>query len=240
MLKYRNFYHQNIRYSFNWNLNHHKDKIKIINSNRQEFIRLGTYFKKIYSGNIPNNLFNTKSIPRASQFKLKGVKRSFLSSFSKKLMRDGKINNSNSKLSNFAQNVFENYKKNQINKKPGHNPILKNILIKDKNSIAIEVPIWRKINNKYITGHIDLIQIEDGIVKIVDYKPEGNFMLSLPQVATYGLLMKSLFNLSNLKCVSFNKKQLWEYDPNILLTDIKEYLISQQIKDRVWENYVSI
>ena len=156
------------------------------------------------------------------------------------MIRAGKIRkySSNTKLPNYAQKVYEIYNENRINKKPGHEPILKNILIKDKDSIAIEVPVWKNSNNLYITGHIDLIQIHDNIVKIVDYKPEGNFLFSLPQVATYGLLIKKILDLKNLKCLSFNRKEAWEYDPNILLTDIKPYLISMRVKERSWEGFL--
>jgi len=244
LIKKRDFIHQQIKYSFNWNISHHKEKLDLSNSNREEFRRLGTYFKKIYQDSIvPNELFNARNVQRISQFKIKGVKSTFLTSFSKQLIRNNIIKNynSDSKLPQFAQNVYDIYEKNQINKKPGHDPILKHILIKDKDSVAIETPIWRKVNNQYITGHIDLIQIDtsnEDFVKVIDYKPEGKFMISLPQVATYGLMLKKELKLSNLKCISFNKKEAWEYDPSILLTEIREYLVSKGIKIRIWEDFV--
>jgi hypothetical protein len=83
-----------------------------------------------------------------------------------------------------------------------------------------------------------LIQIENGIVKVIDYKPEGKFLLSLPQVAMYGFLFKSRLNIETVKCVSFNKEEVWEYNPKILLTEVKEYLISHRIEERPWENFV--
>jgi len=244
LIKKRDFIHQKIKYSFNWNISHHKEKLDLSNSNREEFRRLGTYFKKIYQDSIvPNELFNARNVQRISQFKIKGIKSTFLTSFSKQLIRNNIIKNytSDSKLPQFAQNVYNIYEKNQINKKPGHDPILKHILIKDKDSVAIETPIWRKVNNQYITGHIDLIQIDtsnEDFVKVIDYKPEGKFMISLPQVATYGLMLKKELNISNLKCISFNKKEAWEYDPSTLLTEIKEYLVSKGIKIRIWEDFV--
>jgi len=239
VIKKRDFIHQNIKYSFNWNLKNHKEKLSQLNSKREEFKRLGTYLKKIYQGSIPNNIFNTKTITRVSQFKVKGLKNGFLRSFSKKLINEGKIqkSDSNSKLPKFAKKVYENFYNNQINKSPGHEPILKNILIKDKDSIAIEVPIWSVNNNKYITGHIDLIQIDSNIIKIIDYKPEGNFLFSLPQVATYGLLLKKLLHVEKLNCISFNKNSAWEYNPEILLTDIKNLLSSKRIP-RIWEDFL--
>ena len=213
MIKKRDFIHQSIKYSFNWNISHHKEKLDLSTSNREEFRRLGTYFKKIYQESIvPNEIFNARTIQRISHFKIKGIKSNFLTSFSKQLIRSNKIKkfDSDSKLPQFAQKVYDSYEKNQINKKPGHDPILKHILIKDKDSVAIETPIWRKVNNQYITGHIDLIQIDtdnENLVKVIDYKPEGKFMISLPQVATYGLMLQKELDISNLKCVSFNKKE---------------------------------
>ena len=163
-----------------------------------------------------------------------------MASFSKSLIREGKIklHGPGSRLPKHVNDVFENYKTSDIRKKPGHEPILKNILIKDKNSVAIEIPIWKKINNDHITGHIDLIQIENGVIKVIDYKPEGNFLFSLPQVATYGLFIESKFSLHDIKCISFNRNGAWEYDPHILLTDVKNYLISQRIIERKWEEFL--
>jgi len=241
LIKKRDFIHQNIKYSFNWNIRNYLEKMNQLDTNREELKKLGTYLKHIYEGSVvPNDIFNTKNIPRVSQFKIRGLKNAFLNSLSKKLIRAGKIKkyDSNSKFPRYVQKVYESYNKNQITRKPGHDSVLKNILIKDKDSIAIEVPIWNKINNSYITGHIDLIQIKDHVIKIIDYKPEGNFLFSLPQVATYGFLVKKALKLKHLKCLSFNNEEVWEYDPNILLTDIKQYLISHKIIKRSWELFL--
>lgn len=240
MLKYRLYIHQNIPYSFNWNKQHHKEKFSQLTSNRDELKRLKEYFKKTFDGLIPNNLFNSKEFPRVSQFKIKGIKSAFIRSFSKNLIRSGKIRyyDSNSKLPKYVQKVFDNYKANYFNGAPGHEPILKNILIKDKDAIAIEVPIWNEEKNRVITGHIDLIHIENDIVKVIDYKPEGNFLISLPQVAMYGFLVKFKFNIKKVRCISFNKQGAWEYEPDILKKDIKDYLISQRISERPWEKFI--
>ncbi|MFW9781318.1 MAG: hypothetical protein ACFFFB_03450 [Candidatus Heimdallarchaeota archaeon] len=234
------FIHQKIPYAFNWNIENHRQKISPLNPYRTEFIRLGKYFNRIYQGKIPHNLFNTRALPRVSRFKIIGLKSMFLRNFGKNLIKEGKIEycDSNSKLPQYAQIVHTNFKNNGIITNPGHGPVLKYILIKDRDSLAIEVPIWKKAEGKALTGHIDLIQIQDNVIKIIDYKPEGNFMFSLPQVATYGLLLKSVLKIENVKCVSFNKNNAWEFDPNILLTDVKDYLKMHNINERVWENYI--
>lgn len=236
-LKIKTFIHQNIPYSFNWNKEHHKEKYSQIFTDQDELNRLKDHFKKVYHGFIPNNLFNSREFPRVSQFKIKGLKSAFVRSFSKTLIRSDKIQyyDSDSKLPQYVQKVFNIYRENNFGAIPGHEPILKNILIKDKDAVAIEVPIWLKKEKNVITGHIDLIQIENDVVKVIDYKPEGNFLISLPQVAMYGFLVKSKLNLSKVRCVSFNKNGAWEYEPNILNNDVKEYLILHHINERPWE-----
>jgi hypothetical protein len=240
LLKKKLYIHQNIPYAFNWNKEHHKEKYSQIAANRVELNNLKHHFKVVYEGIIPNNLFNSRNLPRVSQFKIKGIKTAFIRSFSKKLIRSGKIqyHDSNSKLPQFVQKVMSTYKTEQQKKIPGHDPILKNILIKDKDSIAIEVPIWNELEGRVLTGHIDLLQVQDDLVKVIDYKPEGNFLYSLPQVAMYGYLLGSKLHLKRIKCISFNKDEAWEYEPKILISDIREYLISHQIKHRPWEDYL--
>ena len=125
---HQNFYHQRIRYSFSWNYKHHINKISILNPRLYEFKKLETYFKRILNANYAknmNNIFNSKH--------------------SKKI----KKLNSESKLSKYAQAVYENFIKEKKNI-PGHDPILKYILIRDKDSIAKEIPIWKK-KTKYLS-----------------------------------------------------------------------------------------
>ena len=246
-LKQRKFIHQSIPYSFNLNKDHpffkSKNQLEILQfvSKNDGFKKLRTHFEAVLNGKVPNDYFNSKDLPRISQFKIKGVKRSYLKIFSKKLIRRGIIEtyDNNSKLLTFTKNVFENYEENSnsINK-PGHNSILKNILIKDENSLAIEVPIWKEFQDTCLTGHIDLIQLENKTLKIIDYKPEGNFLISLPQVAMYGLIIKKIFDIDDLRCVSFNKEEAWEYDPRILVEDITSFLDSINIKEREWEKFI--
>ena len=244
-LKQRNFIHQNIPYSFYLNKDHqffkprNQPQVLQIGSKNDDFKKLRSHFIAVLNGKIPNQYFNSKDLPRISQFKIKGVKYSYLRIFSKKLIRRGIIEsyNNNSKLLKLTKNVFDNFER-FLSKKPGHNPILKNILIKDENSLAIEVPIWKEFQDTCLTGHIDLIQLKNESIKVIDYKPEGNFLISLPQVAMYGVLIKNIFNIDDVKCVSFNKEEAWEYDPTILVEDIMSFLDSINVKEREWEKFI--
>ena len=244
-LRERKFIHQNIPYSFYLNRDHQffklrgKPQILQIETIDNDFKKLKSHFTAVLNGRIPNYYFNSKDLPRISQFKIKGIKNSYLKIFSKKLIRNGIIEpyDKSSKLLKLTKNVFDNFDK-FLNKKPGHNPILKNILIKDENSLAIEVPIWKEFKDTCLTGHIDLIQLKNKTLKVIDYKPEGNFLVSLPQVAMYGLLIKKIFNINDIKCVSFNKEEGWEYNPMILLEDITAFLDSNNVKEREWEKFI--
>jgi hypothetical protein len=236
-LKKKTFYHQNIPYSFHY----HKKRLNKLEQIDHDYKKLKRYFLDVYEGKIPNDMFNMRENPRISRFKLKGVNRAFLRSYSKKLIRSGQIKKFKSnKLSIYAKNVYKTYRTNGIHKNPGHDPVLKNILINDQEAIAIETPIWKRKNGTCLTGHIDLIQVTPDYVKIVDYKPEGNFLYSLPQVASYGLIFKSIFNFKNTKCISFNKDEAWEYNPDLLIkNDLKKFLKNHQDLDTgKWEKWV--
>jgi len=218
-------------------MENHK-KLKEI-SNNPDIIKLWNFFERIGKGDIPNQLFNDYNLPRISQFKLSGINPKILGSFKTKLIRQGKIKRLDeiSKYSKMVQSVIRNFKQNGLKEKPNHEAVLKNILIKDEESLAIEIPVWKRSQNGSLTGHIDLIQANENLIKVIDYKPEGRFLWSLPQVATYGNLIKNLLKIKKLRCISFSLREVWEYNPEILLSDIKDFLINHGYGDRKWEKY---
>jgi hypothetical protein len=87
----------------------------------------------------------------------------------------------------------------------------------DPRMVAMEVPVWSGFLR--LTGHVDLIRIDEDCLEVIDYKPEGNFLRSMPQVAAYTYLLDSCYNslkLEDMKCVSFNEKEAWIYSPLVL------------------------
>jgi len=236
MIKRKRYLHRGIEYIFRWNDRNH-EKLKI-SSDNSTLIKLWNFFERVKKGDIPNNLFNDYSVPRVSQFKLTNIHPKFINSLRTKLIRQGKIKvlKDDSKYSKMAQ-VAENNLKG-VNIKTNHENILNNILINDPESLAIEVPIWNRGQYGPLTGHIDLIQANGDTIKVIDYKPEKRFLRSLPQVAMYGFLLKKLFRVAKLRCVSFNSREAWEYDPEILMTDLKEFLNSHGIKEIEWEKFL--
>ena len=111
--------------------------------------------------------------------------------------------------------------------------IIQDFLIKDSNSIAIEIPVW---SEKYqITGHIDLLRFVDERIQVCDYKPGSQttttkrFLDSLPQVAAYGELMA--YHLANtlrpalnapllpkVECCIFDAHSCWTFGAELFIT----------------------
>ncbi|KKL82606.1 hypothetical protein LCGC14_1983080 [marine sediment metagenome] len=183
---------------------------------------------------IPQNAFNDQFNPRASDYKILGTNREplkapIINPFIKELQENGYLHiyDQNHRLSKIAQNVYKRFQKKGYSK-PGHDPILTAIIKDDVSSYAIEVPIWKFIqNNFFLLGHIDLIQFRCETVYVADFKPdEYSFFTSLPQVGLYGLMLKEFLQIPKGKivCVSFDKNGAWEYQPQILLTKIKQFL----------------
>lgn len=96
-------------------------------------------------------------------------------------------------------------------------------------------------------GHIDLLVIYDGVIYACDYKPDQqskttpyySFINSIPQIATYALILKQIFNLKEFKCVTFNKKGAWLYDPLSTLKDITTFMKNNRASVYIpWEPYL--
>jgi hypothetical protein len=188
-------------------------------------------------------LFNDRTVDRISNFKIKGLPRGYLQVLSETLIESGDIirtelGHSKFELSESVDKVYTNFKKEKIGKKPGHDPVLKYILIKCPNAIAVEVPIWK--SKPKITGHMDLLLLDDKNLYIADYKPENRFLHSLPQVAFYGLLLSKKFNMTNIRCIQFSKDECWEYNPEILRSTIPDLLEEKVLKELLWPNFLSI
>ena len=142
------------------------------------------------------------------------------------------------KAANIWHTIFSNTMKTV-----GHDPILDKILKLNQSALAIEVPIWssppneimanRVPNTEYqcsaldlFTGHIDLLLFDkkSNNIIVADYKPENHLLKSLPQVAIYGLTIKKMFGIENVKCMSFSREKAWIYDPEIIRIEIQDYL----------------
>ena len=117
--------------------------------------------------------------------------------------------------------------------KQRHQSIQDFFLINDSTTIAIEVPIYltnwdagyyRNQNgfifplNNYktpITGHIDILQIRNGLIHILDYKPEADKIQPIEQLTIYALALSRKLNtpLYYFKCAWFDEQNYYEFFP---------------------------
>jgi len=66
-----------------------------------------------------------------------------------------------------------------------------------------------------ITGHIDLLQIRNGLIHILDYKPEADKINPTEQLTIYALALASRTKLAlkDFKCAWFDEKNYYEFFP---------------------------
>jgi ATP-dependent exoDNAse (exonuclease V) beta subunit len=130
------------------------------------------------------------------------------------------------------------------NNKLRHETLQKFMLINDSVTVAIEIPIWLSeadvaaLEAQYgielaprvgaaeclITGHIDFLQIRNGAVHILDYKPDARTNKPIAQLAIYALALTRLIpgpKLFDIKCAWFNEDEYCEFFPRTLFVHKK-------------------
>jgi ATP-dependent exoDNAse (exonuclease V) beta subunit len=101
-------------------------------------------------------------------------------------------------------------------------------------SVAIEVPVLLDANDinhykyelnfdipfsleegEYLTGHIDLIQVRNGSIYIMDFKPSAKKEKPIEQLTIYALALSRLtgIKLYNFKCAWFDEDNYFEFFP---------------------------
>ncbi len=229
-LKRRDFKHQSVTYPFRWK----EECLNIINNNQ---LKLGLYnfLNDLWRENFPRDIFMSNDNPRASMLKFYGsydehLKFEYIEDFFKDEL---KAYDSSFFLCKYVQKVFEHYKKNRIGKKPDHPPILTYIITNDNNTIAIESPVWKPIENSSLfnIGHIDIILFINGFLIIADYKQDENEIYrSLPQLTAYGILLKDRLedygvHINNsLLCIGFSKDMAYSFNPEDLYPKLLEFV----------------
>ena len=138
-----------------------------------------------------------------------------------------------------------------------HQSVLNYIRLNSKNAIGTEIPVYIFALRGHITGHIDLLMVIGDTLYVCDYKPREllktripqkgkndrlltsrNFINSVPQVASYALIVKKMFGIKNVKCVSFNEDNLVLYEPEGILKDITIFMYKEVNKKPIWGKYL--
>lgn len=119
-----------------------------------------------------------------------------------------------------------------------HETLQRFMLANDSVTVAVEIPIWLTADDiealqiehgiqlvpnghepRVLTGHIDFIQVRNGAVYILDYKPDAPTNKPIAQLTLYALALTRLagLRLFDIKCAWFNEEQYCEFFPRALL-----------------------
>jgi len=125
---------------------------------------------------------------------------------------------------NLAKNGLE------INKdrfKDNHSKVQLFMLENDANTVAIEVPIWMNSNeiegyqslfgsDEPLTGHIDVLSVDNGKIWVWDYKPNAHKeKYADTQVYFYSLMLskRTGIPLDNFMCGYFDAERAYMFKP---------------------------
>lgn len=89
----------------------------------------------------------------------------------------------------------------------------------DLATIACEIPVWYwdKTIDEGITGHIDILQIRNGLVYILDFKPDAKRKsVAAGQLFHYAraLSFRTRIPLISIRCAWFDEHQYFEFSPH--------------------------
>jgi len=92
-----------------------------------------------------------------------------------------------------------------------------------KHELNFEIPITLE-DGEYITGHIDLIQIRNGSIYLLDYKPSASKEKPIEQLTLYALALSRLtgIRLYHMRCAWFDDKNYYEFFPLHVVYKLKK------------------
>jgi len=142
---------------------------------------------------------------------------------------------------NYANRLAELVLNTVEENKQRHEQVQKFFIHNDSVTVATEVPVYllkEDIDHmqtqldfhipidieKVLTGHIDLIQLRNGIVHILDYKPKAEKEHPIEQLTLYALAMSRLTGLKLLdfKCAWFDENTYHEFFPLHIVYKLKK------------------
>ena len=115
--------------------------------------------------------------------------------------------------------------------KKRHETLQRFMLLNDSATVAVEIPVYLTdadiayyrdrgfkldFENDLVTGHIDFLQVRDGYLQILDYKPDARKEKHAHvQLTIYALALARRANLplKNFKCAWFDEKDYFEFFP---------------------------
>ncbi|MCK4386542.1 MAG: PD-(D/E)XK nuclease family protein [Candidatus Pacebacteria bacterium] len=135
---------------------------------------------------------------------------------------------------NFAVKMARLVIQTVLNNKLRHEVLQNFMLVNDSVTVATELPILldkadldhykntlkfvtplELAEGEVITGHIDIVQVRNGAVHILDYKPSAKKVKPLEQLTIYALALSRLTGLKlfHFKCAWFDENDYFEFYP---------------------------
>ncbi|MDP3795430.1 MAG: PD-(D/E)XK nuclease family protein, partial [bacterium] len=133
---------------------------------------------------------------------------------------------------NFAPRITAFALQGAPENKQRHDTLEKFMLINDSVTVATEIPVWLTPEDiaymrsrlgftipfptaQPLTGHIDLLQIRNGAIHILDYKPRAHQDKPLAQLVFYALALsrRTRLPVSAFKCAWFDDEHYFEFFP---------------------------
>ncbi len=92
-----------------------------------------------------------------------------------------------------------------------------------KHELNFDVPINIE-DGEHITGHIDIIQVRNGSIHLMDYKPSANKEKPVDQLTIYVLALSRLtgIRLYHMKCAWFDENSYYEFFPLHVVYKLKK------------------
>jgi len=103
------------------------------------------------------------------------------------------------------------------------------MLINDSSTIACEIPVWywEKNLDLGVCGHIDVLQIRQGRIFVLDFKPmadreKESKVASQLYLYARGLSFRTKIPLQSFRCAWFDENKYYEFNPTEIKVEIKK------------------
>jgi len=211
-----------------YNFKYHRAKLDLIINEEFRHFRFKPLqeFLELAVAECPHQLFQNTA-KRASEFK---------NAFNLDQVKITPKNNAAVKIANFVTQAISNNKQ--------RHEVMQNFMLSNdsvtvaaevaviidaddirhiKHELGFDVPITLK-DGEYITGHIDLIQVRNGLIYIMDFKPSAAKEKPIDQLTLYALALSRLtgIRLYHMRCAWFDSKNYYEFFPLHVVYKLKK------------------
>ena len=235
-----------------YNFKYHRAKLDLILNEEFRHYRFKPLqeFLELVIAECPHQIFQNTT-KRASEFK---------NIFNLEQVKFVTRNNAAVKIANFVMQAVSNNKLR-------HEILQDFMLSNDTVTIAAETPLIMNSDDirhykhelnynvpielndgEYITGHADFIQVRNGSIYLMDYKPSAEKEKPIDQLTLYALALSRLtgIRLYHMKCAWFDESNYYEFFPLHVVYKLKKnkriskYQQKLKMAERLWLRYESL